>query len=299
MSTMAPVRLAGPPTCLSCLRRLAQPSPSTFSLRPLAQQQTRGAKMAKAEQEDVQGIPVRLLCDMPGFGPQEAIIRVKRGRMRNKLFPKGQAEYMTEKRFRELGLNESAIGTRDRTYGAPKIVEEHSEQERSPKGTTEKKSPPKETLVLSPNESLTLIQTYIPGTLTFTRKPILVTAPVQAEPAPEPAPVRSPSLARHAVTSVPSPAPAPAPKAEPSVPTQTSIFGSVSAHDILVIIKEKLIESDPEKGARIALDESGITIVGLGEGEDRIKHLGTFKVSILVAADLRPFDLDVEVVAEE
>ncbi|XDG09688.1 hypothetical protein ABKA04_009303 [Annulohypoxylon sp. FPYF3050] len=289
---MASTRLSAPPTCLSCLRRLAQPSPSTFSLRPLAQQQTRGAKMTKAEQEDTQGIPVRLLRSMPGFGPEDAIIRVKPGRMRNMWFPKGQAEYMTKKRFQELGLTEAAIGTRDRTYGAPKIQEEDADRA-SKKNVRERKSPAKETLVLSPKESLTLIQTHIPDTLTFTRKPIPA-APVQAEPDSAPTPIRSPSLSRHAVTSVATPPP----EVEPSKPTETAIFGSVSALDILTVIKERLIESDPDKGGRIALDESGIMIWGLGEDEDRIKHLGTFKVSISVGAEFQSFKLDVEVVAE-
>jgi hypothetical protein len=53
----------------------------------------------------------------------DAIIRVKPGRMRNQWHHKGLAEYMTKKRFEELGLTEAAVGVRDRTFGT-QIVEE-------------------------------------------------------------------------------------------------------------------------------------------------------------------------------
>lgn len=44
--------------------------------------------------------------------------------MRNVWHHKGLAEYMTKKRFGELGLTESAIGVRDRTYGTQTLVED-------------------------------------------------------------------------------------------------------------------------------------------------------------------------------
>ncbi|KAI1460429.1 hypothetical protein F4805DRAFT_417466 [Annulohypoxylon moriforme] len=294
---MASTRLSAPPTCLSCLRRLAQPSsPSGFPLlRPLAQQQTRGAKMTKAEQEDTQGIPVRLLRDMPGFGPKEAIIRVLPGRMRNQWFPNGQAEYMTKKRFEELQLTEAAIGTRDRTYGDLLTAEERGEkrgkrwQNKRRPVTSEKR----ETLVLTPQQSLALLQEHIPKTVTFARKTIQPTAPPPS--AVEPTAPRSPSLSRHAQTSTSAGVPEP----KSAEPAQISIFGSVSATDILAAIKEKLLESDPAKGGRVALEASGITITGLEAGEDRIKHLGTFDVLISVSPELDPIELKVNVVAEE
>ncbi|KAI0889349.1 uncharacterized protein GGS22DRAFT_70132 [Annulohypoxylon maeteangense] len=287
---MASTRLAAPPTCLSCLRRLALPS------LPLAQQQTRGVKMTKAEEEDTQGIPVRLLHDMPGFGAKDAIIRVTPGRMRNQWFPKGQAEYMTKKRFQELQLSAASIGTRDRTYGSRTIVDEGetSQAERRQKWLEKKRNTAKKDVIaLAPDESLALLKEHIPKTLTFTRKPIQPAAPAPTEA--EPAPQRSPSLAHHAVTSTSANVPEP----EPLEPAAVSIFGSVSTTDILTVIKEKLLASDPVNGGRVALEASGITIAGLEEGEDRIKHLGTFKVSVLVAAKLEPVKLNVKVVAEE
>ncbi|KAI2463287.1 hypothetical protein F4781DRAFT_417151 [Annulohypoxylon bovei var. microspora] len=292
--TMAPTRLAAPPTCLSCLRRLALPSPSAFpSLRPLAQQQTRGVKMTKAEQEDLQGIPVRLLHDMNGFGRKDSIIRVKAGRMRNQWFPKAQAEYMTKQRFKELGLTEAAIGVRDRSFGIRLLADEKAETA-TPTKRFVKKSPAKEVLTLSSQETLSLLTTHVPSTLTFVRKPIQQISPPPA-PDVEPAPVRSPSLARHALTSTE----AVVPEAVPAEPAAVAIFGSVSALDVLAVIKERLLELDPVRGGRIALEAEGIEIRGLEKGEDRIKHLGTFEVYISVSKDLDPIKLAVNVVAEE
>ena len=82
--------------------------------------------MTKAEEEDLQGIPVRLLRDIVGFGRRHAIIRVKAGRMRNVWHHKGLAEYMTKQRFAELGVTEAAIGVRDRTFGTQMLIEDDS-----------------------------------------------------------------------------------------------------------------------------------------------------------------------------
>lgn len=70
---MATPHIARPaPTCLSCLRRLSQPASTT--LTPFSLVQTRGAKaLTKAELEDLQGIPVRLLRDVVSFGRKGAL----------------------------------------------------------------------------------------------------------------------------------------------------------------------------------------------------------------------------------
>ncbi|KAI1073908.1 hypothetical protein F5B20DRAFT_586803 [Whalleya microplaca] len=287
---MATPRLARSPTCLSCLRRLARPSPSTFSPLPLTQ--TR-AKTTKAEEEDLQGIPVRLLQDIQTFGRKNAIIRVKPGRMRNYWFPKNQAEYMTRLRFKELGLSESAIGVRDRTFGA-RLKLGDGDKDKS-KGKKKEAAEPeirkkKEVLTLSPEDSLALLRTLLPSTLTFTRKPI--SAPPPPAPA-APAVPRSPSLAANAATSTPSPDPEPA----GGKPEPIAIFGSVSTGDILAAIKEQL-QADNAQGDRIGLEAEGIEIVGLEEGEDRIKHLGSFEIRISTSKELETVRRTVEVVAE-
>lgn len=49
--------------------------------------------------------------------------------MRNFWFPKGQAEYMTRNRFKELGLTDAAVGVRDRTFGSKLVVDEEKKKE--------------------------------------------------------------------------------------------------------------------------------------------------------------------------
>jgi hypothetical protein len=44
--------------------------------------------------------------------------------MRNVWHHKGLAEYMTKQRFLELGLTESAIGVRDRSFGTQTLLED-------------------------------------------------------------------------------------------------------------------------------------------------------------------------------
>ncbi|KAI1822417.1 hypothetical protein F4861DRAFT_390363 [Xylaria intraflava] len=256
---MATPRLARSPTCLSCLRRLAQPATSS----PLSWTQTR-AKATKAELEDLQGIPVRLLRDMPAFGRKNAIIRVKAGRMRNLWFPKGAAEYMTRQRFIDLGLTEAAIGVRDRTFGTRLALDVEAEKKKGPA-----KSKRKEALTLPPEEAHALLTSLLPETLVFPRIPVFTAPPTPSAPV---AP-RSPSLAAGAMTSVSVP--------EVPEPAVKQIYGSVSRGDILAAIKKALL-ADPQ-GTRVALEPESLELLGLDpehDGTDRIKTLGTFEVLI-------------------
>ncbi|KAI1425297.1 hypothetical protein F5Y12DRAFT_379285 [Xylaria sp. FL1777] len=283
---MATPRLARSPTCLSCLRRLAatQQQPQLYAVSPLSWTQSR-ARTTKAELEDLQGTPVRLLRDIRGFGRKYAIIRVKAGRMRNIWFPKGLAEYMTKQRFTELGLSEAAIGVRDRTFGTQVLEEEPGQQQSS----SEVKDKRKETLTLSPEETQTLLSTLLPEVLVFPRIPVHT-------PPPEPSVPRSPSLAANASISTSTPA-------EPAA--VTPIFGSVSRADILTQIKESLLK-DPQ-GSRVALEAESLELVGLDpvhDGENRIKRLGNFEVLITSGVGANGNQLDpvsrvVQVVPEE
>ncbi|TRX98928.1 hypothetical protein FHL15_000270 [Xylaria flabelliformis] len=294
---MATPRLARSPACLSCLRRLAQPA----SLSPISWTQTR-ARTTKAELEDLQGIPVRLLRDIPTFGRKHAIIRVKAGRMRNIWFPKGAAEYMTRQRFTELGLSEAAIGVRDRTFGTQLILEEEEQGTQTPsqgtqtpsQGTqtpSQAKTKRKDVLALPAEETHTLLTTLLPEVLVFPRTAV-------STPPPEPSAPRSPSLAANAATSTP------VSEAAKSV-TVTPIFGSVSRNDIVALIKERLLESP--QGSRVTLEVESVEIMGLDpehDGENRIKRLGTFEVLIALGVDsngreIEPVRRIVQVVAEE
>ncbi|KAI1275202.1 hypothetical protein F5Y07DRAFT_370841 [Xylaria sp. FL0933] len=257
---MATPSLARSPTCLSCLRRIASIQ-RPAALSPLSWTQSR-ARTTKAELEDLQGIPVRLLRDIPTFGRKHAIIRVKAGRMRNIWFPKGAAEYMTRQRFTEMGLSEAAIGVRDRTFGTQLALEV---EEGTEKTSSETKAKRKEVLTLTPEETQALLTTLLPEVLIFPRIPVSTT------PAEPPTP-RSPSLAANAATSASTPA---------SEAAITPIFGSVSRNDILALIKEELTV-DPQ-GSRIALEAESLELLGLDpehDGENRIKRLGNFEVRI-------------------
>ncbi|GAP90273.1 putative fructose-bisphosphate aldolase protein [Rosellinia necatrix] len=280
------------PTCLSCLRRLTQQQqqqqPSALS--PLSWIQAR-TKTTKAELEDLQGLPVRLLRDMPGYGRKHAIIRVKGGRMRNIWFPKGAAEYMTRVRFAELGLTEAAIGVRDRTFGTRLVLDEEQD---GTKSDSKKKERRKEVLTMPAEETLTLLEELLPHALVFARRPVVTTPP----PPPQP---RSPSLAANAATSVDAPE-FPGGGGAGAV---TPIFGSVSRGDILAMIKDQLA-ANPQ-GSRITLEADSLELLGLDpehDGENRIKRLGTFEVRISPGpgpdgSNLGPVSRKVEVVPGE
>lgn len=132
------------PTCRA-LAAAAQPAtptttvmlpargPAAFPAQIVRQKRT----MTRAEEEDLQGIPVRLLRDIKGFGRRHAIIRVKPGRMRNVWHHKGQAEYMTKDRFAELGLTEAAIGVRDRSFGTQLLLADDDAAEKKAKKVVE------------------------------------------------------------------------------------------------------------------------------------------------------------------
>ncbi|RYP65136.1 hypothetical protein DL769_006415 [Monosporascus sp. CRB-8-3] len=291
---MAAPRLGRFPTCLSCLRQLTRPAPTSIA-PPVSLIQSRN-RTTKAELEDLQGIPVRLLQDIIGFGRKHAIIRVKPGRMRNFWFPKGLAEYMTRNRFKELGLTESAIGVRDRTFGTRLVLDE--DKDKGGKKVLVEEEPvsrkKKGVLTLPPEETQSLLATLLPPTLTFARKPIATPA---HEAATEPVVPRSPSLAPTAAASETTGVGAETPAtAEPSA-AATAIFGSVSTNDILHVVKEALAVDS--QGSRVALEAESVLILGLDAGEDRIKRLGTFEVDISPGKGLEPVRRTVEVIPEE
>ncbi|KXJ91840.1 hypothetical protein Micbo1qcDRAFT_161867 [Microdochium bolleyi] len=305
---MATPRIIGraAPACLSCLRRVTLQTTSTTTGTAIGAMQARG-KATKAELEDLQGIPVRLLEDIVGFGRKDTIMRVKPGRMRNYWFPRGRAEYMTKQRFREMGLTEAAIGVRDRTFGAPRSVldamETRDVEAAFIEGEAAAARKRKEALTLPPEQVHELLANLLPPVLTFERKPIAVPTPTATETAAPADEVmrRSPLIASNAVVSgeegdeVSSATPTVTVPKPPSGPI--AIFGSVSTVDILGRIAE-ILAADTANGGRAALDQGAVTIVGLEEGEDRIKRIGVFEVEIVAGKGLEPIIRRVEVVPE-
>jgi len=288
-------------------------------------QQQRG-KATKAELEDLKGIPVRLLEDIVGFGKKDTIMRVKSGRMRNYWFPRGRAEYMTKQRFRDMGLTESAIGVRDRTFGQPRSVLEAMEGQGSSRDTNvaaveayqqeaREARKRKDDLTMRPEQVHDLLTTLLPPVLTFERKPISMPSSSAASEAVAAATTRrSPLIASNAVLSEEEERAAANATAPQPPPGPVAIFGSVSTNDVLARVAEILAanaagpggavegEAGADAGAvgRAAAlgDVYHVGIRGLEEGEDRIKRLGVFEVEIVVAKGLEPIVREVDVVQE-
>ncbi|EWC47336.1 hypothetical protein DRE_00304 [Drechslerella stenobrocha 248] len=83
------LRLPSLSICSNCLRTLSAPG----------QQQTRGKKtLPKAI-----GVKVRLLKDIPGYGPKGSIMMIARGRMRTIWYQRREAEYLTPELQKQLG----------------------------------------------------------------------------------------------------------------------------------------------------------------------------------------------------
>ncbi|KAK0633339.1 hypothetical protein B0T14DRAFT_506502 [Immersiella caudata] len=258
--------LSSSSTCRACLRRLAQPfgisstAQATASVGSVLSHQTR-AKSTTMQAHD-RGVVVRLLKDIPKFGREHAIFRVERGRMRNQWYPTKKAEYMTPQRFQELGLTKKDIGERDRGF-MPLDESDLAEEEALPNpvvvAPTVMAVP-----VIDPEVFRDTVATAIPETLTFFRKPIPV-------PPPPPEARISPLIASQASAAA-------LVAEKEKIPI--SIYGSVSATDVIQKIKEVL--ANESELATLKLEPHHIAFVGLGEGSDRLKTLGRWEVEISI-----------------
>ncbi|KAM7191991.1 hypothetical protein V8F33_008569 [Rhypophila sp. PSN 637] len=234
------------PTCLACLRRLAQPSVSPIQPPTgVVLMQTR-AKSNHMRPQD-RGVVVRLLEDIPTFGRKHAVFRTERGRMRNQWYPANKAEYMTRQRFQELGLTEEDVGDRDRAFAA---LGQADEDDFAFVEVVEKQQGGDMSSKMPVTTAHTLISTLTPETLTFYRKVIEKPASENAEK----------------------------PRASRFKDTRLDIYGSVSTNDIANRIKEFLV-TDAE-GRMVTLQPQDISIIGL-EG-NALKTIGHFGAQIML-----------------
>jgi hypothetical protein len=265
---MAASLVSRSPTCLACLRRLAQPFSNgngNSSAVSLAQVRAKSNRLRPKDQ----GVVVRLLEDIPKFGRRDSVFRIERGRMRNEWFPAMKAEYMTASRFRELGLTREDIGDRDTTFGTMAAADDIED--------TPVFEAPKAVLTTSPEKAHTLLTTMIPETLVFHRKPIPAPAP------PPPAQSISPLVGS-----------ANADTAQDRSNAPLAIYGSVSATDIVGHIKGLLL-NDAE-GSHVVLGPENIHFQGLAEETDRIKALGRWEIDVSVGGTgLEPIRKVVEI----
>ncbi|KAM7197662.1 hypothetical protein V8F20_006552 [Naviculisporaceae sp. PSN 640] len=240
------------PTCLTCLRRLAQPT----SLSPASGILVQARAKSNYTRPYDRGVVVRLLEDVPTFGRKHAVFRTERGRMRNQWYPAGKAEYMTRQRFQELGLAEDDVGERDRTFGVVNEVEEEDEifdfsQPQAPAPTPTGQSP---------ETAHSLLSMLLPETLTFYRNRITKkTTPKSSEQISQDLPV--------------------AQAAEEDDASGLDLYGSVSTTDIVHRIREFLV-TDAE-GSQITLAPENITITGTED--NKVKALGRWEVDIHIA----------------
>ncbi|CAK7210521.1 hypothetical protein SCUCBS95973_000811 [Sporothrix curviconia] len=160
----------------SCLGCAARRSPfATAGARPTmafaatqfqtttTTQQTRGKKTNRRRE---QGVVVRLLEDVTQYGRRETILRVERGRMRNFWYPNGMAEYMTSARLAALGVPVADVIARPDPWfvAAQDGVPAEAEVDVG-----------RQTMALrsiSAPRAATLLETLLPSTLIFYRKPI-------------------------------------------------------------------------------------------------------------------------------
>ncbi|TLS26439.1 hypothetical protein PpBr36_05326 [Pyricularia pennisetigena] len=301
-----------PPTCLGCLRRALATSINGSSNASLVLTQVRGKTKTARDRDEEGGIVVRLLKNVPEYGPKNTILRAPRGRVRNMWYPDGKVEYMTPQRFIELGVDQSAIVERDPMYGlevekpVEKPVEKKATKPKAADDKVVKIQPPR------PQEATALLYNLLPKILTFERAAISAGGKTKQDSSPavaERAVYRSPLVARNASVSHESAANAP--------PEPIAIFGSVSTADVAARVKELL--SGHRVASLIAVEAKHVNIVGalLENGEvvragdpataavaavegDKVKQLGRWEITIEVPggaeAGVKPIKKVMEVV---
>lgn len=112
---------------------------------------------------------------------------------------------------------------------------------------------------------MTILSKLLPASMDFYR-PAIATPPAQNLSPSIPASSR---LSETALRSI-----------GPQGPQKVSIYGSVTTADIAVNLKAMLAQDS--EGARVVLSPEDISFVEEGEEHDRVKHLGTFGIDILL-----------------
>jgi len=129
-----------------------------------------------------------------------------------------------------------------------------------------------------------LIDTFIPPTLSFFRKPI------EHDPI-DPKQRQGASSAADVLTA--------AAMANRPEPVANGIYGSVTAADVVATIKSALAHND--EAARVLVTESDVRFMsGHADGDaSRVKQLGEFKVEISMPGSEAPLTRNVRIRAKE
>ncbi|PUU81263.1 hypothetical protein B9Z19DRAFT_1077419 [Tuber borchii] len=129
------------PSCPTCIRRLAGG----------ALHQIRGKKRTRK----IPTITVQLTKDVPRFGKQGTVLQIPRGRMRREWFPQGVADYVTRHMLKSMPAG--TLKHRDPMFMNTGV------QEKKPKVAIE---------LLTPTQTIALLDSFIPPNLMFSRSTI-------------------------------------------------------------------------------------------------------------------------------
>ncbi|APA14596.1 hypothetical protein sscle_13g093660 [Sclerotinia sclerotiorum 1980 UF-70] len=261
---MASLLQSRAPSCLACLRRTT----NSFGdgLLFSSSQQVRGKK--KLAKEKDHNVTVQLLKPVVGIGRKGRIVQVPPGLMRNKLYGKGFAVYVTPGESGERGLRK-LVSPPDSTFGKRKIrIEQVQNQEKPDKFPSgERRLNLKKVVeleLLSPQRSTAILSDLMPPYIEFFETAITI--------APPPVKKVSPSLASSSSVS------AAAVQNSAGKPEKVPIYGSVSTTDIATKMKTILVQDS--EGKRVVFGPEDIKFVQETEEKDRVKHLGIYEVDI-------------------
>ncbi|KAF7931196.1 uncharacterized protein EAE98_002380 [Botrytis deweyae] len=253
------------PSCLACLRRTT----SSFGdgLLFSGSQQVRGKK--KLAKEKDHNVTIQLLKPVIGIGRKGKIVQVPPGLMRNKLYGRGFAVYVTPTGSEQVGSRKN-VALPDSTFGKRKAarIEPVQDQKKALKFLSgERRLNIKKVVeleLLSPERSTAILADLIPPYIDFFETAITV--------APLPVKKVSPSLASSSSIS------AAASKNSTGKPEKVPIYGSVSTADIAA--KMKTILGQDSEGKRVVFGPEDIKFVQETEEKDRVKHLGIYEIDI-------------------
>jgi len=298
------------PSCLSCLRR----SFGQNGIQGVAGLvQIRGKKRGRPRD---QGVVVRLLDDIPGFGRKgqyisiclpglchcnagvlkaramltDAILRTTRGRMRNLWVPNKKAEYMTTTRFAELGLSSDDIGEPDPLFTGD-MVETTGDS-----GAPSAQRPKLEVQSLAVCASL--------WSFLACSGHLLTTDCLQPEEAAALLTAALPpviTFSRKPIQAVGASSQPPPPPGTALEGDAAALFGSVSTEDIALKIRELTRQSE---ASQVRVGGRDVRFVGLDSAVDRVKTLGRWEIDISLGAqwsgsNAQPLRRVVEVVAAQ
>ncbi|KAJ8060989.1 hypothetical protein OCU04_010067 [Sclerotinia nivalis] len=262
---MASLLQSRAPSCLACLRRTT----NSFSdgLLFSSSQQIRGKK--KLAKEKDHNVTIQLVKPVIGIGRKGRIVQVPPGLMRNKLYGRGFAVYVTPGESGESGLRK-LVSPPDSTFGKRKTIriEQVQDQKKAYKFPSgERRLNLKKVVeleLLSPERSTAILSDLIPPYIEFFETAITITPPQVKKV--------SPSLASSSSVS------AAASQNSTGKPEKVPIYGSVSTTDITAKMKTILVQDS--EGKRVVFGPEDIKFVQETEEKDRVKHLGIYEVDI-------------------